>query len=111
MHSWNPLSVRLRGIMEPPTGSSNWWVPTLNAQLRIQNSYLHHLKSFQEFSIEITAAESLVLHQLQMKRNGGLDPFDDIFAQCTMHGIDRFFPGTGDRDDLGDHAIVVRRDR
>ena len=72
---------------------------------------LHHFKSFQEFGIEVPAAETIILHQLEMEGDGGLDPFDDIFAQRTVHGADRLFPCPGYSDDLGDHTVVIRRDR
>jgi hypothetical protein len=37
-------------------------------------------KPFQELSIKITAAETLVLHQLEMERNGSFYSFDDILT-------------------------------
>src|SRR5882762_3011911 len=46
-----------------------------------------------------------------MERYRRLDPLDHILAQRTMHRIDRLLPRTGDSDDLGDHTIIIGRDR
>ena len=41
---------------------------------------LKKFKSFQELGVEITFAESLVLHQLKVKWNGCFYPFNYILA-------------------------------
>src|SRR5580704_3008623 len=46
-----------------------------------------------------------------MKGDRRPDALDHILAESPMHRIDRFFPRTGDGDDLGDQGIVIRRDR
>src|SRR5690606_32352412 len=64
---------------------------------------LLHNKSVKEFGGKITLPEIFVSHELLVKGNGGVYPFNYIFAQGAAHGIDGFFPGAGYGDDLADH--------
>ena len=68
-----------------------------------------HFEGIEEFGIEVTAAEALILHQLQVKGNRGFHPFNYIFAQRTVHGIDGFVARARYGDELADHGIIIRR--
>src|SRR5690348_9218636 len=69
---------------------------------------LFHGKGLQELSSEITAPESLVLHELQMKGNSCFDALNHIFTKGTMHRVNRFFPGLSHGNKFTDHTIIIR---
>ena len=65
---------------------------------------------FEELGGEVSASEALVAHQPLVERDGGLDPFNDVFVQCPLHIGDGLFPGLCNHNELGDHAVVMWRD-
>src|SRR5262245_47942805 len=68
---------------------------------------LLQLEAFQELSIKITAAEALIIHELQVKWNSCFYSFDHVLTQRAVHRIDRFVSCTGYRDKFTDHRIIV----
>jgi len=68
-------------------------------------------KTLNKTSVVSATAEVGVLHDGLLEWDRGLDAGDHIFAQCPRHTIDARSAVGGGGDDLGDHGIVVRRDR
>src|SRR5690606_31887516 len=57
------------------------------------------------------AAEDGIGEDGAMERNRGLDAANDVFAERTMHALDRGAARFAEGDELPDHAVVVGRDR
>ncbi len=58
---------------------------------------------------DLAPRESLVADQGTIEWQRGLDPADDDFVERPPHPVDGGSPVRGDRHDLGDHRVVVRR--
>ncbi len=57
------------------------------------------------------ATKSGSFRTLQVQRNRGLDAFDHRHLERPLHPRDRFLAIAAVHDDLGDHRVVVRRNR
>ena len=58
-------------------------------------------KAFDVARIEIAVPEVLVVHDLDVERNGGFQGFDGVFSQAALHHIDGFITGQGEGDRQG----------
>src|SRR6516162_5347162 len=101
---------RLKNCWKALAESKSLILRTDHFSFQIPDQSLNHPKAFEEFRVEISTAESFVLHQLEMKGNGGLDSLNDVFHQRAMHGINGFISGSGHCNDFSDHGIIIRRD-
>src|SRR5450432_1589411 len=78
--------------------------------------FLSQVKLFaQQYALDkagiyIGVLEMLVVHDLQMQRNGRADGGDVEFAERSFHGSDGFGAGGAMDDQLADHAVVIGRD-
>ena len=68
-------------------------------------------KALDESRVVNATAEVGILHDGLLEWDRGLDAGDHVFAQCPRHAVDTRGAVGGSGDDLGDHGIVVRRDR
>src|SRR3954454_7486331 len=66
-------------------------------------SFLLQLKSFEEFCCKISSYKIFILHQLQMKRNSCFYAFNYVFAQGTIHCVNRLITCTCNSNKFTDH--------
>ena len=66
-------------------------------------------KRLHKFRRVISFPESLVSHQLLMKRDRRLNAFNNEFTQRTLHRVQCFVSGLCNGDQLRNHRIVIRR--
>ncbi len=52
-----------------------------------------------------------MVHQLTVEGNGGVDAFDDELVEGALHTFDGLLTRSARDNELGDHAIVVGRNR
>ena len=77
----------------------------------VKSVLLLQVKALQELGGVISLEEIGVLHQAKMKGDRGFYSLHHKFRERTVHFGDGLFPGLRHGDQLGDHTVVVRRDR
>ena len=69
-----------------------------------------HFKGFHKLRGKISFTEAFIFHQLFMEWDGCFNAFNNVFTECSFHGVDRFIARLGHRDQFANHAIVKWRD-
>ena len=73
--------------------------------------WIVHFEGIHKGGGVISGYVAWIIHELPVERDCGFNAFDYEFVQSPFHLADCFFAGLRGGDELGNHRIVIRRNR